>query len=99
MRYILALVLLCIVFVPNLAFGWKSISYDNPSCGNCSNVAMGLDYSQPTNFILLGVAGIFGLCVFYKFTKTKRFEVFSITCDDCGKITNGLKCQFCGIRN
>ncbi len=97
MKIALAIIFLSLIFVPDIAFGWKSITYQSTCSLNCSNVALGISYSQPTNFILLVVIGVIGLCMFYKLTQTKKFEVFSIKCADCGKTTNGLKCQFCTV--
>lgn len=97
MKAILVLVLVVLIFVPSTAFGWKSLSHLYvPDCDIiCENNFSKVDNSAAMNFILLGLTAVAGLGLYYKYAKAGRFETFSLTCKECGKSTNGLKCPIC----
>ncbi len=96
MKVILAFLLIGMMFVPGTAFGWKSISsmYESNcdfACAQSSNNY----FPAPMNFILLGLTAFAVLGLYVKFTKTGRYETFSLKCKQCGRLTNGLKCPIC----
>ena len=101
MKIILALFLITgMILIPGTAFGWKSISYEKQYCSiECSTSIQGIDHAAPMNFILLGFFSVIGLGIFYKISKTGKFDVFTLNCDECGRKTNGLKCPYCQATN
>jgi hypothetical protein len=97
MKIILAFVLVALIFIPNTAFGWKSLAslYEKECIVDCSYGHVGIDSSKPMNFILLAMISLLGLGLFIKFNRLRKFETFSIRCKHCGKSTRGLKCVYC----
>ena len=100
MKIILAFVLIGFIFMPGLAFGAKSVAFHNVDECNytCMLPNIGIDHSSPMNFILLAAISVIGLGVFYKFTRTGKYDVISMKCNQCGRRTNGLKCAICEAR-
>lgn len=87
-----------IFFTPLEVFGWKSISFKNECFIHCQLPYGSIAGSHPMDFLLLGVFGIFGIVIFYKIQKIKKFDVISLKCSLCGRKTNGLKCPLCEER-
>jgi len=96
-KYFFVFVFLLLILIPNTAFGWKLLSYqDNRGCEfNCGISKQGLSSSEPTNFIFLAIVSVIGLGIYYKFTRTGKYDTFSVHCKNCGCFTNGLKCVKC----
>ena len=96
MKFALALIFIALIFVPSLAFGWKSVNSQDFTCTiNCGHPYATIDQSAPFNFILLGVLSTIGLGVYYKISRTDKYEVFRLKCERCGRQINGLKCPIC----
>ena len=97
MKYFFVFVFLLLILIPNTAFGWKSLSYqENRECKiNCGLAKQGLSSSEPTNFIFLTIFSVIGLGIYYKLTKTEKYDTFSVHCKRCGGFTSGLKCIKC----
>ena len=96
MKIALALLLVGLVFVPGAAFAAKSTSYTYSECFvNCSDVYASIDHNTSTNFLLLGASAIIGLGLFYKISRTSKYDFFTTKCKTCGYATNGLKCPMC----
>ncbi len=96
MKVILVFLLIGMMFIPGTAFGWKSISsMYGPNCDFICEQSSNNYFPAPMNFILLGMAAFTVLGLYVKFTKTGRYETFSLKCKQCGKSTNGLKCPTC----
>ena len=97
MKVILVFLLIGMMFIPGTAFGWKSISsMYGPNCDFICEQSSNNYFPAPMNFILLGMTAFAVLGLYAKFTKTGRYETFSLKCKQCGKTTNGLKCPTCG---
>lgn len=101
MKIILIIFLIIgMTLIPGTAFGWKSLSYEKQHCSiECSASIQSIDHAAPMNFILLGIFSVIGLGIFYKISRTGKFDVFTIHCDECGRKTNGLKCPYCQTAN
>ncbi len=97
MKSILVLVLFGMMLIPGTAFGAKALSYNAiPECDIiCENNFSKVDSSAPMHFILLGIASLVGLGLYYSYTKAGKFETFTLHCKTCGQSTNGLKCTSC----
>lgn len=97
MKIILSLLIVGLIFMPGYAFAWKSLSYNdvNDCTFACSTPYASIDHSSPMNFLLLAATSMIGLGVYYKFSRTAKYAVFSLKCESCGRKTNGLKCSIC----
>ena len=97
MKIILSILIIGLIFVPGYAFAWKSLSYSavDECTFACSAPYSSIDNSSPMNFLLLAATSMIGLGIYYKFSRTGKYAVFSLKCESCGRKTNGLKCSIC----
>ena len=97
MKIVLPFVLLFLIIIPSHAYGWKTLIFHlKEECDvNCSSQYLRSEQSDPFNFIIIGIAFVIGITLFYKLNSLKKYEVFSLKCKQCGRSTNGLKCPFC----
>ena len=97
MKFVFMFLIIGLIFAPGYAFAWKSLAYNNANeCSFvCDTPYIGIDHASPINFLLLAATSIIGLGVYYLFTKTRTYAVFSLQCDNCDRKTNGLKCTIC----
>lgn len=100
MKIILSILIIGLIFMPGYAFAWKSLGYSSGDVCNygCDTPYAGIDHSSPMNFLILAATSMIGLGVFYKYSRTGKYDVISLKCDDCGRRTNGLKCSICEER-
>jgi len=99
MKIAIALFILVLTLTPSTAFGWKSISshYSEDCDVGCEigSRMISSDNSKSMGFIMLGIASVIGLGIYYKITTIGKYETFSLRCKHCGGFTRGLKCIFC----
>ena len=79
------------VLVPASAYGWKAITYGGRSscvvdCGGPAYIPLG----SPA--VLCGLIAF--VAILYWIGRLQKYETISLTCNDCGRPTRGLKCPF-----
>ena len=73
------------------AWAWKALAYHQ---SNSCIVDCGGPAYLPIGFPVVIFGGIMAMMIFYWMHRLHKYETISLTCNDCGRPTRGLKCPY-----